>query len=100
MTRRLLAGLVCVLGCVSLAFWDDLSSSRKRSPNVVLIIADQMRGDALGRLGHADIRTPNLDKMAKNGVLFERFFCQQPGMRPISDVTAQWSLPLHARVHF
>ena len=51
---------------------------RLDSPNVILIIADQMRGDALGILGHPDVRTPNLDRMAIEGVLFENYFVNNP----------------------
>lgn len=34
--------------------------------NVLLIIADQWRGDCLGALGHPAVRTPNLDALAAN----------------------------------
>ena len=48
------------------------------SPNVILIIADQMRGDALSVLGHPNVRTPNLDHMAQEGVLFTHYFVNNP----------------------
>ena len=41
---------------------------------VLLITADQWRGDALGCLGHTAARTPNLDQLSRDGVLFERHF--------------------------
>ena len=44
--------------------------------NVLLITADQWRGDCLGRLGHACLRTPHLDALAARGVLFRRHFSQ------------------------
>ena len=47
-------------------------------PNVILIIADQMRGDALSILEHPNVRTPNLDRMAENGVLFKNYFTNNP----------------------
>jgi len=43
-------------------------------PNVVFIICDQMRGDALSCLGHPNARTPNLDKLAAGGALCENYF--------------------------
>ena len=47
-------------------------------PNVIIIIADQMRGDALSILNHPNARTPNLDRMAQNGVLFTHYFTNNP----------------------
>lgn len=41
-----------------------------RRPNVLLITADQMRGDALGCNGNSFIRTPHLDALATRGVTF------------------------------
>ncbi|MCB1990511.1 MAG: sulfatase-like hydrolase/transferase, partial [Geminicoccaceae bacterium] len=39
-------------------------------PNVVVVLADQMRRDALGCAGNANLRTPNLDRLAERGVRF------------------------------
>jgi len=42
--------------------------------NVLLITADQWRGDCLSANGHPVVRSPNLDALAADGVLFERHF--------------------------
>lgn len=42
--------------------------------NVLFITADQWRGDCLSALGHPVVRTPNLDALAAEGVLFRRHF--------------------------
>lgn len=42
-------------------------------PNVLLITADQWRGECLGALGHM-VRTPHLDRLAADGVLFKKHF--------------------------
>ncbi len=44
---------------------------------ILFITADQWRGDCLSALGHADLKTPNLDRLAKLGVRFDRAYCQQ-----------------------
>jgi arylsulfatase A-like enzyme len=44
--------------------------------NVLLVTADQWRGDCLSCLGHPAVRTPNLDRFAADGVLFTRHFAQ------------------------
>jgi arylsulfatase A-like enzyme len=43
-------------------------------PNVLLITADQFRGDTLSGAGHPVVRTPNLDRLAAGGVSFRRHF--------------------------
>ncbi len=40
--------------------------------NILFITADQWRGECLSALGHADLKTPNLDRLANDGVLFAR----------------------------
>lgn len=44
--------------------------------NVLLILADQWRGDALSCLGHACARSPHLDALAAEGALFRRHYAQ------------------------
>src|SRR4051794_15890634 len=43
-------------------------------PNVILIIADDMGAEDCGAFGHPTIRTPNLDRLAKEGMRFDRAF--------------------------
>jgi arylsulfatase A-like enzyme len=43
-------------------------------PNVLFITADQWRGDCLSALSHPVVRTPYLDALAADGVLFRRHF--------------------------
>lgn len=43
-------------------------------PNLLIITADQWRGDALSMLNHPVVKTPNLEKIASQGVLFSRHF--------------------------
>ncbi|MCP4316246.1 MAG: alkaline phosphatase family protein [Hyphomicrobiales bacterium] len=44
--------------------------------NILFITADQWRGECLSALGHADLKTPNLDRLANDGVLFARHYAQ------------------------
>jgi arylsulfatase A-like enzyme len=44
--------------------------------NLLFITADQWRGDCLGAAGHPVVRTPNLDRLAADGVRFARHFAQ------------------------
>ena len=47
-----------------------------KKPNVILIFSDQHNADVFGYQGHPDVKTPNLDTMAKGGVVFNRAYCQ------------------------
>ncbi len=47
-------------------------------PNVLFVTSDQMRGDCVGSMGHPNIRTPNLDRMTREGAVFRRGFASGP----------------------
>ena len=47
-------------------------------PNILLIMADQFRGDCLGAAGHPDVKTPFLDTLASRGVMFENAYSACP----------------------
>src|SRR5580693_1322117 len=53
------------------------------SKNIIVIISDQFRGDCIGAMGLNPMGlTPNLDRMAADGVLFRSAFCNQPVCAP------------------
>ncbi len=47
-------------------------------PNILFIMADQLRWDYLAHAGHPTIKTPNLDRLAGRGVAFRQAFVQAP----------------------
>ena len=49
-----------------------------KRPNVLFIMADQLRADALGCYGNEICRTPNLDSLASSGVLFTNGLTPNP----------------------
>lgn len=53
-----------------------------RPTNILLVTADQWRGDCLSAMGHPAVRTPNVDRLAGEGVLFERHYCQAAPCSP------------------
>ena len=59
-----------------------MSASPGRRPNVVLIMADQHRADTMGCAGDTTVQTPNLDRLAAEGVRFARTSCQGPLCMP------------------
>ena len=51
-------------------------------PDILFIMPDQMRGDCLSALGHPAVRTPHLDKLAREGALFRRAYSTCPSCIP------------------
>ncbi|MCP4092131.1 MAG: arylsulfatase [Planctomycetes bacterium] len=51
-------------------------------PNIVFIMADQMRGDFLGCAGNAAVHSPNLDRIAAEGAHFRRAYSSTPSCTP------------------
>jgi arylsulfatase A-like enzyme len=61
-------------------------------PHLVLLTADQMRFDCLSAYGKLGVRTPNLDALAAESVVFDRAYCSTPLCIPTrtSLATGRW----------
>jgi len=62
----------------------DLRAAKSRAdkPNIVFVFADQMRAHAMGCMGNKQVITPNLDKLASQGVLVTNAISCQPVCTP------------------
>lgn len=56
--------------------------SKPSRPNLVFIMADQFRGDAMGCMGKEPVQTPNLDRLASEGILFTDAVSSYPVSSP------------------
>ena len=70
--------LLCLLGL----FWGFVYVSAQKSPNILYIISDDQAWTDYGFMGHPQIRTPYLDRLAKESVLFERGYVPTALCRP------------------
>lgn len=53
-----------------------------KQPNIILILCDQMRGDALGVDGNTVVETPNIDSLASRGTWFSHAYSACPSCIP------------------
>lgn len=51
------------------------SQSTHKKPNVLLLFSDQHNKKVMGFEGHSDVLTPNFDKLAEEGLVFDRAYC-------------------------
>jgi arylsulfatase A-like enzyme len=51
-------------------------------PDVILIVIDTLRADALSSYGNPRLTTPHLDKLAEGGLLFEQAYSHAPNTAP------------------
>lgn len=51
-------------------------------PNVVFVLTDQFRAQSLGCMGNSQVHTPNLDRLASDGVIFEHAYTSNPVCSP------------------
>lgn len=63
-----------VLASVSLSVHSSASDKKSSSPNIVFILADDLGIGDLGCYGQKVIKTPNLDKLAAQGILFNNHY--------------------------
>lgn len=59
-----------------------LLASQARQPNIIQIVADDVGWDDLGCYGARDVRTPNIDRLAKEGVRFTNYYAPAPTCTP------------------
>lgn len=66
---------------------------KKRQPNILLILVDDLRYDEFGAGGHPYMKTPHIDRIAHEGMLFERAFHTTPICSPnrASILTGQYA---------
>ena len=73
--RAILCGIaVCSM---ALVFKTDVAQAKPserrastRSPNILFVLADQWRYEAFGYAGNRDVKTPNLDRLQREGIRF------------------------------
>lgn len=89
MSRPARAGLLLVIGCapltpVALGLASPASppQAKQSRPNVLLVVVDDLRFDDIGASGHPFSKTPNIDRLAREGARFTNMFAVTPLCSP------------------
>ena len=73
-----LVAIITLFSCSS----NSEQNSHRELPNIILIMADDMGWGDPSYTGNPVSKTPNLDKMASEGVVFNRFYASSPVCSP------------------
>jgi len=61
-------------GALSLLFWSCLTFAEDKRPNIVFLLTDDQNLYSMGCYGTPDVKTPNLDKLASDGIVFDHHY--------------------------
>ena len=70
-----------------------------KAPNILIVMADQMAPAFLPIYGHALTRAPNMQALAKSGVVFDSAYCNSPLCSPSRASFMSGCLPSRTRVY-
>ncbi|BDD07385.1 sulfatase-like hydrolase/transferase [Aureibacter tunicatorum] len=73
--------LMAVMG-VSTVHAEVETQAENEKPNIILIMTDDQGWGDTGYNGHEYLKTPSLDQMAEEGILFNRFYASSPVSSP------------------
>jgi arylsulfatase len=73
---------ILLLGVLAISASQAVAAEKPVQPDILLIMPDQMRGDCLSILGHSVVSTPQMDELARGGMLFRRAYTTVPSCIP------------------
>lgn len=88
-SRRMV--LAMAIGCLGGAL-SAFAPAAETRPNIVFVLTDDMGYGDLGCMGATDIRTPHIDRLAREGVKFTDFYANAPVCTPTrcGFITGRW----------
>ncbi len=83
--RREWAGRIAAILSAALLLSSGTSQAaglppKKQRPNVLFLFTDDQRADAVGAYGNRVIQTPNIDRLARSGLVFSNAYCMGSDM--------------------
>lgn len=74
------------------------ATSKAKGPNILYILTDQWRAQALSCAGDTNLKTPHIDKLAKDGVLLTNAYSNSPVCTPHRAMLMSGRYPSHTTV--
>lgn len=74
-------------------------ATAEERPNLVLFIADDLSWHDVGAYGNRDVRTPNVDQLAREGMTFQRAFAASPTCAPSRSALFTGTYPMRNGAH-
>jgi len=72
---------ICLVFFLQISFAQ--SAEQLQRPNIVVVLVDDLRWDEIGCMGHPFVRTPHIDRIAREGARFRNAFCSTPLCSPV-----------------
>ncbi|MFV1968460.1 MAG: sulfatase [Pirellulaceae bacterium] len=94
MLTRAMIGMLLAMASLGTALGE-----RAKKPNIVFILTDNQGAWTLGCYGNPDIRTPNIDRLAAEGMLFTRAYASNPVCSPTRATYLSGLMPSQHGVH-
>jgi arylsulfatase A-like enzyme len=84
--------ITCFFALLTFSF-GQLSAAENKRPNILLILTDQMRASAMACDGNSDVQTPNIDRLAAEGMRFKRTYANVPVCCPARAILLTGTYP-------
>lgn len=91
--------IVIIISWIFISFKNKDEVKKSDDLNVLLVTLDTTRADRVGCYGYKKAKTPNLDFLAANGVMFSDAYCQVPLTLPSHCSLLTGTYPLYNQVH-
>ena len=75
--KKSLSQVIMLALIISMYSCQQANDNENKPPNILFIAVDDLRTE-LGCYGNEAIKSPNIDKLANEGILFRRAYCQEP----------------------
>jgi len=86
------------LSAGTLLFKRNISAQGQTRPNILFIMTDQQAATAMSCVGNPYVKTPNIDRIAAAGVLFEKAYAAEPLCKPCRTVIFTGKMPHETNV--
>lgn len=99
MSCKRLFQAVSIVGTAAAALLSSGESVQRDRPNIIFILADDMGFGDMGCAGHPYVKTPNLDRLAREGTMYTDFYVHSAVCAPSRTAFMTGQFPVRNNVH-